>query len=139
MIGIPFLSLEMVGNSQSRTAVAEVRLTDLENLPRTQQSELESLRDWLKEHFADDEIEAMRDRFVAGRDPATVRAELQDLAKSVSRGRMVDIPSYYTDRVKGRIGERQTENLRRHLKRMRPSSGELRSLAIEEVFPGKLR
>ncbi len=138
MFAIPMVSLQLHGVWESRTASAEqVQLVKLNELPRTQRSELESLRDWLKEHFDDDEIEEMRDRFVAGRDPHQVREELQELAEAAARGNYSQIPRYYTDRVKGRLGEGRTNILRGHLDRMEPSSEQLRGLAIEEIYPDR--
>jgi hypothetical protein len=140
MVGIPIISIQLTEVWDDRRVEPDtVRLVDLNDLPREhagrQATELEALRDWLEEHFDDEEIAEMRDRFIDGRDPDEVRAEVDELAESAARGDYLRIPRYFTDAVKERLGKEMTRALKNHIQRLEPTTPELRGLAIDELYP----
>lgn len=141
-VAIPLLSLGLVGDAdirrgsgQSDDPIQLVELPELPGRPSARESEIRSLKEWLRNHFDETEIEEMRETFVGGRDPDQVRAEVEKLADEVSRGVYVNVPRVFADRVNERIGRTRTKDLKGHFERIGPSPIDLEGLAIEEIFP----
>jgi hypothetical protein len=141
MVAVPLLSLGLVSDADVRRGsrggdpITLVGLPELPGRPTDRESEIRSLKDWLKEHFSDEEIDEMRETFVDGRDPDQVRAEVEELAGAVASGVYVDIPRFFADRVNERLGKVRTADLKGHFERIGPSPVDLEGLAIEELYP----
>jgi len=141
MVAIPLLSMGLVGDADIRRGARDgepitlVGLPELPSRPTDRESEIRALKEWLKEHFSDEEIDEMRETFVGGRDPDQVRAEVEELAEAVASGVYVDVPRFFADRVNERIGRARTAELKSHFERIGPSPVDLEGLAVEELFP----
>jgi hypothetical protein len=141
MVAIPLLSMGLVSDADMRRGPREsdsvqlVELPQLPGRPSDRASEIRSLKDWLRDHFSDEEIDEMRETFVDGRDPDQVRAEVATIADEISRGVYVNVPRYFADRVNDRLGRDRTQDLKGHFERIGSSPVDLEGVAVEEIFP----
>jgi len=141
MIAIPFFSLGLVGVADVHRGPRDADSSPFAELTRIsgegsdRESQVRSLKQWLKSHYSAEEVEEIREIYLAGREPDEVRAEVAEIAESLSRGEYVDVPRFFSDRLSSRLGRARSKDLKRHFERIAPTPTDLEGLAIEELFP----
>ncbi len=117
---------------------SDIQLTQLSELPQAvpkrRRTEIDAMKDWARKYFTEDEIEDMRERYIAGRNPADVEAEILDLARRAVNNDFTKIPNEVTELLKSRLGADRTEYLRAHIDK-RTHATQLGDAALDELYP----
>ena len=150
MVAIPAISMESFGydsglrktraSPDDFTAVAgELSLTNLPADLETRKGEVESLREWVRGHFSEDEIADMRARFVDGRTTQEVNAEIHELAEEFARNDYRGVPGDIADLLKSRLGSNRARTLKRRVDELQAPAYELKEAAMEEMYSTGMR